>query len=70
MNLQIRAEFTNIFNRYPLPSPTGTNATNAALTTTYFPTTGLLSGGFGFSNTTNGTGSTPRAGTMVARFTF
>jgi hypothetical protein len=70
MNLQIRAEFTNILNRYSLPSPAGNNSTNAALTTTYFPTTGLLSGGFGFSNTTNGAGSTPRAGTMVARFTF
>ena len=67
MNVQIRAEFTNILNRYSLPSP---SATNAALTTTTFPTTGLLSGGFGFSNTTNGAGSTPRAGTMVARFTF
>jgi hypothetical protein len=70
MNLQIRAEFTNILNRYSLPSPAGNNSTNAALTTTYFPTTGLLSGGFGFSNTTNGAGSNPRAGTMVARFTF
>ena len=67
MNLQIRAEFTNIFNRYSLPSP---SATNAALTTTYFPSNGLLSGGFGFSSTTNGAGSNPRAGTMVARFTF
>jgi Carboxypeptidase regulatory-like domain len=67
MNLQIRAEFTNILNRYSLPSP---SATNAALTTTYYKTTGLLSAGFGFSNTTNGAGSDPRAGTIVARFTF
>jgi hypothetical protein len=67
MTFQIRAEFTNILNRYSLPSP---SSTNAATTTTTFPTTGLLSAGFGFSNTTNGAGSTPRAGTMVARFTF
>jgi hypothetical protein len=67
MTFQIRAEFTNILNRYSLPSP---SSANAATTTTTFPTTGLLSAGFGFSNTTNGAGSTPRAGTMVARFTF
>jgi len=67
MNFQIRAEFTNILNRYSLPSP---SSTNFAATTTTFPTTGLLSGGFGFSSTTNGAGSTPRAGTIVARFQF
>jgi hypothetical protein len=67
MNFQIRAEFTNIFNRYSLPSP---SSTNFAATTTTFPTTGLLSGGFGFSSTTNGAGSTHRAGTIVARFQF
>jgi hypothetical protein len=67
MTLQIRAEFTNIFNRYSLPSP---SSTNFAATTTTFPTNGLLSGGFGYISTTNGAGSNPRAGTMVARFTF
>jgi hypothetical protein len=64
-SLELRAEFTNIFNRYTLPAP---SSTNAAATTSR--TNGLLSAGFGFINTTNGAGSAPRAGTLVARFRF
>ena len=66
VNLQVRAEFTNIFNRLFLPNPV---ATNAQATTTY-NAAGLLSAGFGFINNTNGAGSSPRSGTLVARFTF
>jgi hypothetical protein len=64
-SLQIRAEFTNIFNRTEVNNPTSTNAlatqtTNAA---------GQTTGGFGFIN--NGTTySTPRQGQLVARFQF
>lgn len=64
-SLQVRAEFTNIFNRVVLPNPSSTNA--QATTTT---SGGLLSGGFGFINTTNGAGSNPRAGQLIARFSF
>jgi hypothetical protein len=65
MNIQLRAEFTNIFNRWTWPNPTNTPGTpvlkNAA---------GQLTQGYGFINLTGGAGSTPRAGTLVARFRF
>ncbi len=67
MNLQIRAEFTNIFNRIFIPAPTITSLTTP---TTYAPGSQILTGGFGFVNTNAGVGQQPRAGTMVARFTF
>jgi hypothetical protein len=66
LNLQIRAEFSNVFNRTFLNSPTSTNALAAQ---TRNATTGLNTAGFGFINT--GTvQSPPRNGTLVARFTF
>jgi hypothetical protein len=64
-NLQIRAEFANVFNRTYLNTPTSANALaaqgrNAA---------GLTTAGFGFINT--GTVQSPaRSGTLVGRFTF
>ncbi len=65
-NLQIRAEFANVFNRTYLNNPTATNALAAQ---TVSAATGLNTAGFGFINT--GTvQSTPRQGTLVARFTF
>jgi hypothetical protein len=65
MNLQIRAEFTNIFNRTQINNPTVTNAfatqtTNAA---------GQTTAGFGYVNTGTTFGA-PRQGTLVARFQF
>jgi len=64
--LQLRAEFTNIFNRVILNSPTSGNAF-AALT---YNTPGLHNGsGFGFISTLT-TAQPPRAGQLVARFTF
>ena len=75
--LQIRAEFTNIFNRVQYPIPLGlTNAINLGNFTTA-PTKftsgtnkGLYSGGFG-TITPETTGAVnPRAGTIVARITF
>ena len=66
LNLQIRAEFSNVFNRTFLNSPTSTNALAAQ---TRNATTGLGTAGFGFINT--GTvQSPPRNGTLVGRFTF
>jgi hypothetical protein len=66
MSLQVRAEFTNIFNRQIWGNPTATNA--QATTTTL--ANALLSGGFGYINTTNGAGAAPRSGMLVARFQF
>jgi hypothetical protein len=85
-NLQIRAEFVNIFNRLQLGAPITTNPT-AAVTHNAF---GQLSGGFGVINETvasyqtapsitsnPATGAStgqlfqnPRTGTLIARFSF
>ncbi len=75
--LQIRAEFTNIFNRVQYAIATGqTSAINlgnfatAPTTFTSGPYKGLYSGGFG-TITPETTGAVnPRAGTIVARITF
>jgi len=75
--LQIRAEFTNIFNRVQYAIATGqTSAINlgnfATAPTTFSsgPYKGLYSGGFG-TITPETTGAVnPRAGTIVARITF
>jgi hypothetical protein len=79
--LQIRAEFTNIFNRAGINTPT---ATNAFATQTRSPN-GNTSAGFGYipSAAVGGAASNPaaasaasfatprpREGTLVARFTF
>ena len=65
MTFQIRAEFTNIFNRTQINNPTSTNA----LATQTKTASGQTTAGFGFIN--NGTVfSTPRQGTLVARFQF
>jgi hypothetical protein len=85
-NLQVRAEFVNIFNRMELGAPITTNPT-AAVTRNGF---GQLSGGFGVINETvanfqnapsvtsnPATGAStgqlyqnPRTGTIIARFSF
>ncbi|MBV9507980.1 MAG: TonB-dependent receptor [Acidobacteriia bacterium] len=63
-SLQIRAEFTNIFNRTEVSNPTATNPL-ATQTASGNQTTA----GFGFIN--NGTlFSAPRSGQLVARFQF
>ena len=75
--LQIRAEFTNIFNRVQFPIPAGqTSAINlgnfatAPTTFTSGPNKGLYSGGFGTIVPETTGAVNPRAGTLVARFTF
>jgi hypothetical protein len=75
MNLQIRIEFVNIFNRTLLPNPTTTNPQNPVT-----KTAGINSAGFGVINTFATAGSLPttavapyllgRTGTLIARFTF
>ena len=64
-SLQIRAEFTNIFNRTEINNPTSTNA----LATQTRNAAGQTTAGFGYIN--NGTVfSAPRQGQLVARFQF
>ncbi len=66
VNLELRAEFVNIFNRTEVANPV---ATNASAATVVNPTTGLLTSGFGFINTAT-TVIAPRQGTIIARFRF
>jgi len=77
-SLNIRVEFTNIFNRLVIPTsaaaPGGINLGNFAAAPTKFssgPNAGLYSGGFGtVVSPLNGSVTGQRAGTLVARFTF
>jgi len=63
-SLQIRAEFTNVFNRTEMNNPTSTNALATQTTSR-----GQTTGGFGYIN--NGTVfGAPRSGQLVARFQF
>jgi hypothetical protein len=83
MNLQIRAEFANIFNRAQIGNPSTVNPTAPPTTR---PGTNILTGGFGaYTLSTVAAGTTPtytsngivgqmysqpRQGTLIARFTF
>ena len=77
-SLNLRVEFTNIFNRLQLPTslalPAGINLGNFATAPTTFqsgPNKGLLSGGFGtILSPLTGSVTGQRAGTIVARFQF
>ena len=66
ISLNIRADFQNIFNRLVIPDPT---ATNAAATQNVNTATGQTVSGFGYI-ATNGTGTSPRSGIIVARLQF
>ena len=70
--LNVRMEFSNVFNRAFWNNPT---ATNAAASQQRNPLTGIAISGFGYMNTTTFTQSSganilPRQGVLVARFTF
>jgi hypothetical protein len=81
-NLQVRAEFVNIFNRTYLGNP----STTLALGNPLMRLNGILTGGFGVINEQVATGAAPttpsngnfstqlgglpRTGTLIARFTF
>ncbi|HZO56781.1 MAG TPA: hypothetical protein VFB63_28985, partial [Bryobacteraceae bacterium] len=68
VNFNIRAEFTNIFNRTIIPAPT---STNARATQTRDNLTGVPSAGFGRINTASAPGTpTSRQGMIVGRLTF
>jgi hypothetical protein len=66
-NFNVRAEFTNIFNRTIIPVPTSTNAR----ATQTRDAAGVPSAGFGRINTASAPGTpTSRQGMIVGRFTF
>ena len=72
--LNVRAEFSNVFNRGFWNNPTATNAA-AAQTRVGNSPTGVAVSGFGYMNTTtfsqsSGSNILPRQGVLVARFTF
>jgi hypothetical protein len=63
-SLNIRIEFTNVFNRIRVPGPSSSNAQATQRT----DANGKPTSGFGYINT--GPGSTGRMGLIVARFQF
>jgi hypothetical protein len=71
-NLQIRAEFVNIFNRTYLPSPSSLNPQLPLSKNNQ----GQYTAGFGTINATAAINTVPalngaaRTGTLIARFTF
>lgn len=64
-SLQVRAEFTNVFNRTEVNNPTATNA----LATQTRNASGITTAGFGYVSTAT-TFSAPRQGQLIARFQF
>ena len=79
MNLQVRGEFVNIFNRLEMPAPITTNPQTAVSKNAL----GIQTAGFGVINTylapntgyisptnANTPIMEPRSGTIIARFTF
>ncbi|MBV8904271.1 MAG: hypothetical protein JOZ22_11605 [Acidobacteriia bacterium] len=72
MSLNIRAEFTNMFNRAGIPNPAnGRAGTTFASTQLTNPVTGQTTGGFGWVNTNPATPTLfPRHGQLVGRFQF
>jgi hypothetical protein len=63
--LNIRAEFTNVFNRAFISNPTSTNATTSVLTRNPNGTTAA-----GFGSMLTSTTLQPRNGLIVARVQF
>jgi hypothetical protein len=66
INLHLRLEFNNIFNRWSWPNPSGNPFTSV-------PTrdaAGNLTGGFGFVDIRSGQGANPRSAQLIGRFTF
>ncbi|HWB97844.1 MAG TPA: hypothetical protein VG672_14115, partial [Bryobacteraceae bacterium] len=70
MNLQVRGEFVNIFNRTELPNPSTASPQNALVHNSL----GILTGGFGVINAYQAPNAsnifTGRTGTVVMRFSF
>jgi hypothetical protein len=77
-NLQVRAEFQNIFNRHFLSAPAVggqggaffQSATQISPLTNIASSGGVNTSGYGTIATLTGVGAVPRSGMAVARFTF
>jgi hypothetical protein len=70
VNLNLRVEFANVFNRMVLPAPSvAGNFSSAPVRFTSGPNKGLYSSGYGTINPTAGT-TGMRSGTFVARIQF
>ena len=69
-NLNVRMEFTNIFNRLFYSAPSVGGGTNTLTPAAFNNPNGGISAGYGAVAYVNGTGDTPRSGQAVARFTF
>jgi hypothetical protein len=74
VKFDVRAELFNVFNRLFLSNPTtintgANNGPNPAAPTVR-NNAGALTAGYGFVNTFNGAGSSPRTGQMVLRMSF
>jgi len=67
-NLQIRAEFTNVFNRTEPNNPTATNALATQTRADKNDPNSATTAGFGYINTA--TTGAPRQGQLIARFQF
>jgi hypothetical protein len=67
--IQIRAEFQNIFNRLFLSAPSTANPNTPIALTTYSGLP-LNNSGFGSISTLNGLGAQPRSGQIIGRFQF
>ena len=72
VQLQVRFEFQNIFNRTYYNTPSTTNPQSLTFRTNPFPNgqPGALSTGFGYVSTLAGSGAQPRTGQFIARITF
>ena len=72
VQLSVRMEFANIFNRAYWNDPSGANLTNASTAARKDPATGVYTSGFGMMPVTSSTAvnTSPRNGTLVARITF
>lgn len=64
MNLQLRIELNNVFNRVPMSNPSATNALQSQIKNA----AGRPTSGFGYINSATASGS--RNGQLVARFSF
>ena len=71
VSLNIRAEFTNIFNRAGIPNPANGQGTLTYASTQLRNSAGQATGGFGWINANPATPTLfPRQGQLVARFQF
>jgi len=70
VSLNLRVEFTNVFNRTEVNNPSATNPLQAQTRVSNGNPISQTTAGFGYINTLGTTFAAPRQGQIVARFTF